>query len=83
LAISSVTFTSLQKASPTANELISNLATRLEEDYTAGRISEALWAQYQIQLRRLRDEKAVDLEIILLPAVRLLQYAAEPLADLE
>ncbi|KZT61502.1 GMC oxidoreductase [Calocera cornea HHB12733] len=69
LGLSNFTFASLQQTSHAAQDLIDAVSLKLDRDHTEGRISDALWDQYKIQLRVLRSEKSVDLEWMILPTI--------------
>jgi len=62
MGLAGVTFVPLQKTMTDPEPLISAQRSKLERNYKEGMISEGLWEQYQMQLKRLENPNSVDVE---------------------
>ncbi|EJT96829.1 alcohol oxidase, partial [Dacryopinax primogenitus] len=67
LGLAGFTFTPMQQVCPNADELITSHCAKLKSLYQDGKISLALWEQYQIQMRVLQSETSVDMEWTTIP----------------
>jgi len=62
-----LTYMPSQLVFPNIKVLIASQVSKLEKDYKEGKISEALWDQYNIQLRYLQSDSSPDVEIAPMP----------------